>query len=276
MAFHLLIRNFAHDFSVYIMSTVIYPSPIFGPVKSRRLGVSLGINLLPADGKVCSFDCIYCECGYNGDHRPHQPLPSLQQVSEALEQRLQDMQQNGPKPDVLTFAGNGEPTMHPQFFEIVSEVARLRDKYFPEAKLSILSNATRLHVESVRSGLMLFDNAIMKLDTVSPQYIELADRPCGHYDVAEQVKWLKQLHDRVIIQTMFMKGVHDGKDASNCKEEFIAPWIEAVRAIMPRKVMVYTIDRETPSPLLQKASREELDAIGDRVRALGIECSVSY
>lgn len=258
------------------MSTVIYPSPIFGPVKSRRLGVSLGINLLPADGKVCSFDCIYCECGYNADHRPHLSLPSVEQVSQALELRLQDMQQNGPKPDVLTFAGNGEPTMHPQFFEIVTEVARLRNKYFPEAKLSILSNATRLHNESVRRALLLFDNAIMKLDTVSPKYIEMVDRPCGHYDINEQIGWLRQMHDRLIIQSIFMKGVHDGVDVDNCKEEYVGPWLETIRDIAPSKVMVYTIDRETPSPLLLKASPAELDAIGERVRALGIECSVSY
>lgn len=258
------------------MSTVIYPSPIFGPVKSRRLGTSLGINLLPGDGKVCSFDCIYCECGYNGERRPHKSLPTVQEVAQALEERLQDMQANGPKPDVLTFAGNGEPTMHPQFAEIVSEVVRLRDKYFPNAQLSILSNATRLHVESVRRALLLFDNAIMKLDTVSPQYIEKVDRPCGHYDVAEQVEWLSQMGERAIIQTMFMKGEHEGTDVDNCKEEYITPWLDALRKIGPRKVMIYTIDRETPSPLLRKASREELDAIGERVRALGIECSVSY
>lgn len=266
-----LIRNF-----VRVMSTVIYSSPIFGPVKSRRLGTSLGINLLPGDGKVCSFDCIYCECGYNGERRPHQPLPTVEEVAQALEEKLQDMQANGPKPDVLTFAGNGEPTVHPKFAEIVSEVARLRDKYFPNAQLSILSNATRLHVESVRQALQLFDNAIMKLDTVSPQYIAKVDRPCGHYDVDEQVKWLSQMGERAIIQTMFMKGEHEGEDVDNCKEEYITPWLDALRKIAPRKVMIYTIDRETPSPLLKKASREELDAIGERVRALGIECSVSY
>lgn len=258
------------------MSTVIYPSPIFGPVKSRRLGVSLGINLLPADGKVCSFDCIYCECGYNSAHRAHQSLPSLEQVSQALEERLIDMQQHGPQPDVLTFAGNGEPTIHPQFAEIVREVARLRDHYFPQARLSILSNATRLHVEAVRDALTLFDNAIMKLDTTSPEYIGLVDRPCGHYDVNEQIGWLRQLGQRVIIQTMFMKGTHEGRDVNNCTDDFVTPWLEAVREINPSKVMIYTIDRETPSPLLEKASHEELDSIGERVRKLGIECSVSY
>ncbi len=258
------------------MSTVIYPSPIFGPVHSRRLGVSLGINLLPADGKVCSFDCIYCECGYNSQHRAHQSLPTTEEVKTALEARLQDMQKNGPTPDVLTFAGNGEPSVHPQFAEIVKEVAALRDKYFPNAKLSILSNATRISKPEVREALRMFDNAIMKLDTVSPGYIEKVDRPCGHYDVEEQIKWLTEMHERIIIQTMFMEGEHEGEDVSNCSEQYVTPWLEAVARIQPQKVMIYTVDRETPSPLLRKASRETLDAIRDRVLALGIECSASY
>lgn len=258
------------------MSTVIYPSPIFGPIHSRRLGVSLGINLLPSDGKVCSFDCIYCECGYNAAHRAHLPLPTVQEVKDALEARLQDMQQNGPHPDVLTFAGNGEPTVHPQFAEIVKEVACLRDKYFPQAKLSILSNATRITKAEVREALALFDNPIMKLDTVSAEYIAKVDRPCGHYDVEEQIEWLCKMHDRIIIQTMFMEGEHEGEDVNNCTEEFVAPWLEAIRRIQPQKVMIYTVDRETPSPLLRKASRETLDAIRDRVEALGIPCSASY
>ena len=258
------------------MSTVIYPSPIFGPIHSRRLGVSLGINLLPSDGKVCSFDCIYCECGYNGQHRPSQPLPTVQEVREALEARLLDMKQHGPQPDVLTFAGNGEPTLHPHFPEVVEEVARLRDQYFPQAKLSILSNATRINRAEVRQALQRFDNAILKLDTVSPAYISLVDQPNGHYDVEEQLEWLCQMHDRIIIQSMFMKGEHNGQDVNNCTEAYVAPWLEAINRIRPQKVMIYTIDRETPSPLLQKASHEELDAIGQRVRQLGIECSVSY
>ncbi len=258
------------------MSTVIYPSPIFGPIHSRRLGVSLGINLLPADGKVCSFDCIYCECGYNAQRRPKQPMPTCEEVCNALEERLRDMQQHGPKPDVLTFAGNGEPTLHPQFPEIVEGVAQLRDQYFPQAKLSILSNATRITQPDVRQALLHFDNAILKLDTVSTAYISLVDQPHGHYDVEEQIEWLCQMHDRIIIQSMFMKGEHNGQDVNNCTEAYVAPWLEAINRIRPQKVMIYTIDRETPSPLLQKASHEELDTIGERVRQLGIECSVSY
>lgn len=258
------------------MSTVIYPSPIFGPIQSRRLGVSLGINLLPSDGKFCSFDCIYCECGYNAERRAHKPLPTVQEVKDALEAKLIDMKANGPAPDVLTFAGNGEPTLHPQFAEIVKEVATIRNKYFPNAKLSILSNATCISKPKVREALGMFDNAIMKLDTVSPAYIEMVDRPNGHYDVQEQIKWLREMHERVIIQTMFMKGTHNGADVDNCTEEYIGPWIDAIKAISPKKVMIYTIDRETPSPLLQKAEREVLDEIGERVKSLGIDCSVSY
>lgn len=238
--------------------------------------MSLGINLLPADGKVCSFDCVYCECGYNNEHRAHRPLPTVQEVSEALEARLTDMLHNGPAPDVLTFAGNGEPTLHPHFPDIVKEVMRLRDMYFPQAKLSILSNATRIHKAEVREALAWFDNAIMKLDTVSPDYIRLVDRPTGRYDVEEQVAWLCEMHERVIVQTMFMTGEHDGVDVDNCTEAYVAPWLEALRRIQPRQVMIYTIDRETPSPGLRKASREQLDAIGERVRALGLACSVSY
>ncbi|MBO7110207.1 MAG: radical SAM protein, partial [Prevotella sp.] len=161
------------------MSTVIYPSPIFGPVHSRRLGLSLGINLLPADGKVCSFDCIYCECGFNEAHRPNLPMPTRQEVAEALEQRLQQMQAEGRMPDVLTFAGNGEPTCHPHFAEIIDDVIALRDKYCPEAKVSVLSNSTLIHRQQVHDALLRVDNNILKLDTVSPEYIQRVDHPQG-------------------------------------------------------------------------------------------------
>lgn len=258
------------------MSTVIYPSPVFGPVHSRRLGVSLGINLLPSDGKVCSFDCIYCECGYNASHRAHAKLPTAEEVRQTLESRLKELKEHGPAPDVLTFAGNGEPTLHPDFARIALDVAALRDQYFPQARMSLLSNATRIHLEEVRKALLCFDNILLKLDTVSEEYIRRVDRPCGHYSVEEQMKWLTELHERITIQTMFMKGTHEGEDVNNCKEEFIVPWLEALSSIRPRMVAIYTIDRETPSPLLEKASREELDAIGGRVRELGIPCSVSY
>ncbi|MCQ2238958.1 MAG: radical SAM protein [Bacteroidaceae bacterium] len=259
------------------MATVIYPSPIFGPIHSRRLGVSLGINLLPADGKFCTFDCIYCECGYNADHRPHAALPTREQVYEALEKQLMDMKENGPKPDVLTFAGNGEPTAHPHFPEIIADTIVLRDKYFPEAKVSVLSNATLITKESVRKALMLVDNNILKLDTVNSAYIEELDRPTGSYNVQTIIENLKKFDGHVIIQTIFLKGLSPtGKDVNNTTDDYVLPWMEVVKEINPEKVMIYTIDRETPDQLLEKAPHEELDRIVDLLKKEGLEASASY
>lgn len=256
------------------MSTVIYPSPIFGPVHSRRLGLSLGINLLPPDGKVCTFNCIYCECGLNEDHRPQQPMPTREAVAAALEQKLKDMAADGRLPNVLTFAGNGEPTCHPHFAEIIDDTIRLRDLYCPEAKVSVLSNATLTHRQKVHNALMRADNNIQKLDTVNPDYIHRVDQPTGHYDVKEVIEHLKAFNGHVIIQTMFMGG--EGTSIDNTGDEYVVPWLEALREIKPQQVMVYTIDRETPVQGLQKATHEQLDAIRDRVIALGIPCSASY
>lgn len=256
--------------------TVIYPSPIFGPVHSRRLGVSLGINLLPADGKVCSFDCIYCECGFNADHRAHQPLPTREEVRQALESKLQDMQANGPKPDVLTFAGNGEPTAHPQFSEIIEDTLALRDKYFPDAKVSVLSNSTFIHRPAVFDALSKVDNNILKLDTVNEDYINLLDRPTGRYSVNDIIEGMKAFKGNCIIQTMFLKGGYQGKDMDNTSDEYVLPWLKVVKEIAPRQVMIYTIDRETPDHDLRKATPAELDRIVELIKAAGIPATASY
>ena len=254
------------------MSTIIYPSPIFGPVHSRRLGISLGINLLPPDGKVCSFNCIYCECGFNEDHRPTLPMPTREEVATKLEEKLRQMVADGQLPDVLTFAGNGEPTCHPHFEEIIDDTIRLRNQYCPKAKVSVLSNATMIHRQTVHDALMRVDNNILKLDTVDPIYINKVDRPNGNYDVNKIIERMKAFNGHLIIQTMFMRG--DGVD--NTGEEYVAPWLEAVKAIKPQQVMIYTIDRETPAQGLLKATHEQLDAIRDRVIAAGIPCTASY
>lgn len=258
------------------MSTIIYPSPIFGPVHSRRLGISLGINLLPADGKVCSFDCIYCECGFNEDHRPALPMPTREEVARKLEAKLRQMSAEGRLPDVLTFAGNGEPTCHPHFAEIIGDTISLRDRYCPEAKVSVLSNSTMIHRQQVHDALMRVDNNILKLDTVDPIYINKVDHPNGTYDVAAIIERMKAFDGHLIIQTMFMRGECDGESVDNTGEAYVAPWLEAVKAIGPRQVMIYTIDRETPTRGLQKATREQLDRIRDRVIAAGIPCTASY
>lgn len=258
------------------MSTIIYPSPIFGPVHSRRLGVSLGINLLPADGKVCTFDCLYCECGFNAAHRAHQPMPAREEVAEALENRLAAMKAEGAALDVLTFAGNGEPTIHPHFPEIIDDTLRLRDKYFPLAKVSVLTNATLVARPAVFEALSRVDNNILKLDTVNEEYIRFVDRPTSAYNLAQIVERLAAFGGNAVIQTMFMKGVVDGKSVDNTGDEYVLPWLEAVKKIAPREVMIYTIDRETPQEGLLKATHEELDRIVALLRAEGIAATASY
>ena len=259
------------------MSTVIYPSPIFGPVHSRRLGISLGINLMPADGKVCTFDCIYCECGFNADHRPRLNRPTREEVAAALEQKLNEMQADGQLPDVLTFAGNGEPTAHPQFAGIIDDTIRLRNRYCPEAKVSVLSNATMAMRPDVHAALERVDNNILKLDTVSKEYIDKVNRPTyPTYDVQEIIETIHSFNGNAIVQTMFMRGTMDGKSVDNTGEEYVGPWLEAIKHIRPKQVMIYTIDRETPDHELLKASPDVLNAIRDRVMAAGIPCSAAY
>ena len=258
------------------MSTIIYPSPIFGPIHSRRLGISLGINLLPADGKVCSFDCIYCECGFNAAHRPQKPLPTREEVAQKLEEKLQQMNTEGQLPDVLTFAGNGEPTCHPHFAEIIDDTIRLRNQYCPQAKVTVLSNSTMIHRQQVHDALMRVDNNILKLDTIDPLYINKVDQPVGTYDVQQIIERMKAFNGHIIIQTMFMRGEYLGESVDNTSDAFVAPWLDTVKAIKPQQVMVYTIDRETPAQGLLKASHEQLDAIRDCVIAQGIPCSASY
>ena len=255
------------------MSTIIYPSPIYGPVHSRRLGLSLGINLMPPDGKICTFDCLYCECGFNAERRTRSPHPSREVVAEALERQLIAMHNEGQHTDVLTFAGNGELTSNPHFAGIIDDTIRLRNRWCPEAKISVLSNSTFIGRQDIREALMKVDNNILKLDTVDNEYIRRVDRPTQpSYDVKKIIEHLKWFNGHVIIQTMFMKG--DGTD--NTSEQYVAPWLEALRDIKPQSVMIYTIDRETPDQKLQKATPEELDAIRNRVIAVGIPCTASY
>ena len=258
------------------MSTIIYPSPIFGPVKSRRLGISLGINLLPGDGKICTFDCLYCECGFNAERRTRSRMPSRKEVADALENKLKEMLQNGEKPDVLTFAGNGEPTIHPEFANIIDDTLYLRDKYAPTAKVSVLSNSTMIIRQAVFEALNKVDNNILKLDTVDTAYIGVIDRPTGKYDLEAIIDGMKAFNGNIIIQTMFLKGCVDGINLDNTGDRYVLPWIETLKRISPREVMIYTIDRETPQKGLEKASREELDRIVAMLEKSGFKATASY
>lgn len=258
------------------MPTIIYPSPIFGPVRSRRLGISLGINLLPADGKVCTFDCIYCECGLNAERKSKGVLPTREEVATALEKKLVEMGASGELPDVLTFAGNGEPTIHPQFAGIIDDTIEIRNRLCPSAKVSVLTNATLIARESVFEALKKVDNNILKLDTVDPGYISRIDRPTGRYDLATIIERMKAFEGKAVIQTMFLKGEVEGKEMDNTGDNYVLPWIATVKEIAPREVMIYTIDRETPVKGLQKASREELDRIVELLAKEGIKATASY
>lgn len=258
------------------MPTIIYPSPIFGPVRSRRLGISLGINLLPADGKVCTFDCIYCECGLNAERKSKGVLPTREEVATALEKRLVEMEASGELPDVLTFAGNGEPTVHPQFAGIIDDTIGIRNRLCPSAKVSVLTNATLIARESVFEALKKVDNNILKLDTIDPGFISRIDRPTGKYDLATIIERMKAFEGKAVIQTMFLKGEADGKEIDNTGDSYVLPWIATIKDIAPREVMIYTIDRETPVKGLQKATREELDRIVNMLAKEGIKATASY
>lgn len=248
---------------------------IFGPIHSRRLGLSLGVNLLPDDAKICSFDCIYCECGFNTTMQ-QSPIPTREQVHQALETKLIEMQANAEQPDVITFAGNGEPTLHPDFEGIIDDTIQLRNKYCSTAKVSVLSNSTRIHKPYVFSALMKVDNNILKFDSAIDSTMQLIDRPVGkHINVRWVVDQLKRFEGKLIIQTMFLRGEHNGTKFDNTVDAEVTAWISALKEMGAHKVMIYSLDREAPVSTLQKVPFEELNAIADKARAEGFEVSVA-
>ncbi|MCM1176409.1 MAG: radical SAM protein [Clostridium sp.] len=238
---------------------------VFGPVHSRRLGSSLGINLLPVDGKLCNFDCIYCECGWNADGRDAKAgLPSPDDVREAVVKKLQSCRNDGIQIDSITFSGNGEPTLHPAFAEIVDITLEARDRYFPAAKVSVLSNATRLMDDSVLAALKKVDNPILKIDASSDFGAGLVNRPSGGYSVRKVVERMKEFCGNFVLQTMFLRGT----DFDTSEKGNLAGWMSIVRAVRPRAIMVYTIDRETPQKGLCKFTVREME---EMVRPLADE-----
>ena len=255
--------------------TSLYDNIIFGPVRSRRLGLSLGVNLLPVESKLCNFDCIYCECGWNADHAGRRRFNSREDVFQMLAATLDRMVAEGQLPDVITFAGNGEPTMHPEFEAIIDDTIALRDAKCPAAKVSVLSNATQIHREDVRRALLRVDNNILKLDSAFDDTVQLINKPCGEYSVERQVELMKLFEGHFILQTMFLRGEYNGRRVDNTTSEQVEAWLRIVKEISPQKVMVYSLDRDTPCPTLEKVSREELLQIAEQVTVLGIECSVA-
>ena len=256
---------------------LLFDKIIYGPVHSRRLGVSLGVNLFPSDGKLCTFNCVYCECGFNEDRRPHQKMPRREEVRRQLTEKLDDMRAEGLVPDVITFAGNGEPTIHPDFAGIIDDTISIRNQHCPSAKIAVLSNSTMLDREDVFQALCKIEDNIMKLDSVLDTRIRQIDNPNQPGFCFEKLlKNLCRFEGKLIIQTMFLRGERDGISLDNTTEEEIAGWLDALKQIRPRQVMIYTIDRETPLKSLRKVSLEDLDAIAERARREGFDVTVSY
>ena len=231
---------------------------VFGPIFSRRLGSSLGVNILPSKGKLCNFDCVYCECGWTKDGAvADRRFPNLKEVEEALRAKMHKAASEGVPVDSITFSGNGEPTMNPDFAEIIDVTLRLRDEYFPNAKVSVLSNATLLDREKVTEALKKIDNPILKIDASSQSLVEKINKPVGSYELSNVLECLKGFEGNFILQTMFLRSQEFDTVASGALEA----WIEIVRMLKPRQVMVYTIDRETPDKSLQKYTVEEMTAM---------------
>lgn len=227
---------------------------VFGPIFSRRLGSSLGVNLLPSKGKLCNFDCVYCECGWNKDGMNDRRFPEFAEIEAALEEKMAKAAEEGTGVDSITFSGNGEPTMHPDFPKVIDVTLRLRDRYFPNAKVSVLSNATLIGRPAVAEALMRVDNPILKIDASSDDLIEKINKPSGSYRLADVIGNLKKFEGRFVLQTMFLRS----PDFDTAAPEALNRWMEIVRELKPRDVMVYTIDRETPDKSLGKYTVEEM------------------
>lgn len=261
---------------IYIMQTVLFHETIFGPIHSRRLGTSLGINLMPRDGKVCSFDCLYCEAGYNVQGNGTTGIPRHAEVKKLLSAKLKQLKAEGVNIDVITFSGNGEPTLHPEFKTIVHDTLTLRNHYFPEAKVCVLSNATMASRPSVAEALKMVDCNILKLDSAIYRTFKRLNRPVSPNVLPEGViDDLKQFDGRCIVQTMMVRGEHDGEPVDNTTDEEIDALIAAYTEIRPQEVMLYTIDRPTPERNLQKIPSEELKRIASRIEAAGIKVQVN-
>ncbi len=229
---------------------------MFGPIVSRRLGSSLGVNLLPSKGKLCNFDCVYCECGWNKDGMNDKVFPKYEDIEAALEEKMSKLAAEGTPVDSITFSGNGEPTVHPDFPKVIDATLRYRDKYFPNARVSVLSNATMIDRPAVAEALMRIDNPILKIDASSDELIMKINRPVGHYKLDEVVEAMMRFNGNFILQTMFLRS----PEFDTAGPAALAAWMDIVRKVRPREIMVYTIDRETPDKSLGKFTVEEMTA----------------
>ena len=252
---------------------MLFDSIVYGPIRSRRLGVSLGMNLMPTTAKLCTFDCVYCECGWN-QPVSHPVLPTREQVREALASRLIALSSN--QLDVITFSGNGEPTLHPEFLGIIEDTCALRDRYCPKAKISVLSNSTQLGRADVVKALRMCDNRILKLDSAIDATMRLIDKPVNENLTVEQVaEWLSLFEGDFTLQTCFLRGEYEGQVIDNTTPEELSAWYTMIERLRPKQVMIYVIDRATPLQTLSKVPAAEMEAIAAPLHEKGIDVIVS-
>ena len=259
------------------MAGFLFDKIIFGPVHSRRLGISLGINLLPAGYKYCSFNCIYCECGWTKINNIDKIIfPPTIVIKQFLEKKLREMFENGELPETISFAGNGEPTLHPGFPEIIDFTIELRNKYSPKSNVAVLSNATMLHIPDIVEALRKVDKNILKLDAGTEETFKLINNPLGNITQEEIVNNLKLFKKKLIIQSLFVRGDYNGKRVDNTSEKEIKPWLKHLEELKPELVMIYPIARATPVKGLEKISLKELEDIAEKVRKIGLKIEVYY
>lgn len=258
------------------MNTFLFDEIIFGPVYSRRLGISLGVNLLPENSKLCTFNCIYCECGWTPDKNENKAkLHTREEVYRALEEKLVDMKYRDDPLNVITFAGNGEPTIHPDFPGIIDDALSLKNDYFPDAGIAVLSNASLIHKDTVFHALKKIDYNILKLDTRIEDTFQAMNSPRTGISLDKITKYLTRFNGDLIIQSLFIKGEYNGKKINNTTKEELEAWLEQIKKINPKQVMVYTYARNTPASGLEKISVDELNKIAKKVKKLGIDVQVS-
>lgn len=254
---------------------MLFPEIVYGPIHSRRLGISLGMELMPLQHKLCTFDCVYCECGFN-QPVSHPVLPTREEVRRALERKLQSLQSESITPDVITFSGNGEPTLHPDFKGIIEDTVALRNTYCPTARVSVLSNSTQLARTDVVEALRLCDNRILKLDSAIDETMRRIDQPVNNALTVQQIEqYLSQFHGDFILQTCFLRGEHLGKTIDNTTPCELSAWYAAVERLCPREIMIYVIDRATPVKTLEKISRTEMESIAAPLIAKGYKVIIS-
>lgn len=254
---------------------MLFNSIVYGLIHSRRLGASLGMEIMPLTHKLCTFNCVYCECGWN-EPVLHPVLPTREEIYQALEAKLQELQFEGTHIDVITFSGNGEPTLHPDFLPIIQDTCLLRDRYYPQAKVSVLSNSTQLGRADVVQALRMCDNRILKLDASTDEMLRRIDMPTNKdLTIATLVHHLEQFNGDFTLQTCFLRGEHDGARIDNTSPEELNAWYNIVRHLKPKQIMIYVIDRKTPEERLEKLPREEMECIAAPLKEEGFDIIVS-